>query len=81
MKEQHMTKTMIEGKCLNYVVYQQNKKDTWLVADVQFDKSIIERGDKYPVGLTTSEVSKMITDLVTLLRLMLEDDLVTLDQD
>jgi hypothetical protein len=40
------------------------------LVDIGFDKSIIERGDTTPNGLTTEEITNMIIDLSAILSAM-----------
>jgi hypothetical protein len=47
-------------------LYRVRMDDDVVVADLQFDPSIIEKGDNSPVGLTVNEIAKMISDLANI---------------
>lgn len=62
------------GDCINHCMYLHRDPENALfdmtLVDIEFDKSIIEHGDKTPNRLTTEEISKMITDLSAILKAM-----------
>lgn len=69
----------IEGSVFDCRIYKEKRSDNWNVVDLKFNASI--RGDDpFPTGLTTVEVSKMIHELVWLLREMNHDEMLDVDK-
>jgi hypothetical protein len=51
----------INGDCFRYRVYND---DGIALADIDFDKRLIEKDTNFPTELTSNEITKMLRDLV-----------------
>jgi len=63
----------IKGSVFDCRIYKEKRGDDWCVVDLKFNPSLIDTEEPFPVALTSNELSKMITELVWILRDMNND--------